>query len=75
MHLPGGTMIDRATDGIAALAVLSWFNPTLFSWLNDASQLAALIAPILGAIWLLIQISGWARKHLTAKPKSHEGSA
>lgn len=52
----GGTM-ERITDGVAILAVLSWVNPKIFEWLSDFSQLAALMLPILGCIWLGVQIA------------------
>lgn len=57
MHLPGGTMIERVTDGVAVLAVLSWMNPSVYAWLADFSQLAALLLPILGCAWLAVQIT------------------
>lgn len=67
MHLSGGShMIERATDGVAFLAVLSWMNPTLLVWLSDVSQLAALATPILGFIWLAIRIGVWVYRALRA---------
>lgn len=50
-------MMERATDGVAILAVLSWVNPKIFAWLNDFSQIAALLLPILGCAWLAVQIT------------------
>lgn len=57
MYLPPhGGMIERVTDGVAILGVLTWLNPKLFSMLSDYSQLAALLLPILGCFWLTVQI-------------------
>lgn len=64
VHLPGGTMTDRATDGVAAIAVLSWMNPTMLQWLTDVSQLAALITPILGFVWLTARFGVWGYRKL-----------
>lgn len=57
MQVPGGTMVERATDGIAVLAVISWVNPGIYQWLSDFSQLAALLLPIFGCTWLGVQIT------------------
>ena len=58
MHVPGGShMVEKATDWVALVAVLSWFNPRLFAWLNDVSSLAALLLPVLGCAWLFVQIT------------------
>lgn len=48
--------MDNATTAIAASAVAS---PVWLPWLQTASQVAGTLAPILGAIWLLVQI--WAK--------------
>ena len=48
--------MDSATAVVATSAVTS---PVWLPWLQAVSQAAALIAPILGATWLLVQI--WAR--------------
>lgn len=46
-------MMDRATNAIAAGAAVSpWWLPSL----ADISQSAALMLPILGCAWLLVQI-------------------
>lgn len=46
-------MMERATNTIAAGAVISpWWMPSL----ADVSQTAALLLPILGCAWLLVQI-------------------
>lgn len=55
--LSGGTMTERVTDGVAILAVLTWVNPAIYAWLSDFSTLAALLLPILGCAWLVVQIS------------------
>lgn len=58
MHLPpGGIVMERLTDGVAVLAVISWLNPGLYQALSDFSQLAALLLPILGCAWLSVQIA------------------
>ena len=49
-------MGDHVTNWVASLAVLSWW------WLpvlQDYSQLAALLLPFLGGLWLLVQI--WSK--------------
>lgn len=46
-------MIEKATNTIAAGAVVS---PWWMSSLADISQTAALLLPIAGLLWLLIQI-------------------
>lgn len=72
MQVPGGfRMIEKATDGVAAIAVLSWMNPTLLQWLSDVSQLAALATPILGFAWLAIRLCEWAYRKLRAKELSN----
>jgi hypothetical protein len=46
-------MIEKATNTIAAGAVTSpWWMPSL----ADVSQTAALLLPILGCAWLIVQI-------------------
>jgi len=57
MHLPNGGLIERATDWFAVFAVLTWINPRIYQVLSDYSQLAALLLPILGCAWLVVQIS------------------
>lgn len=52
----GKELLDNATTAIAASAVAS---PVWLPWLQTASQVAATFAPILGAVWLLVQI--WAK--------------
>jgi len=46
-------MMEKMTNTIAAGAVVSpWWMPSL----ADISQLAALLLPILGCAWLIVQI-------------------
>jgi hypothetical protein len=52
----GNNLLDNATTAVAASAVAS---PVWLPWLQTASQIAATLAPILGALWLLVQI--WAK--------------
>lgn len=63
MHLPGGYMIERATDGVAVLAVFSWISPGFHDWLSSFSDIFTLLMPVLGSIWLAIQIGGAIRKN------------
>lgn len=68
VHMPGGMkMLDKSTDVVAGLAVLSWMNPTLLSWLTDFSQLAALITPILGFLWLTARFGVWGYRKIAVK--------
>ena len=50
------TTMDRVTDGVAAGMVTS---PIWLPGLQQVSEIAALIVPILGAVWLLVQILGY----------------
>lgn len=45
--------VDKATDVVAAAAVTS---PIWHSWMEQISQWAGLMLPILGCIWLAVQI-------------------
>ncbi len=46
-------MGDHLNSWLAGLAVISpWWLP----WLQDISQVAALLLPVLGGLWLLVQI-------------------
>lgn len=46
-------MLDKVTNTIAAGAVISpWWMPSI----SDVSQGAALLLPILGCAWLIVQI-------------------
>lgn len=63
MHIltppPGGSMLERLTDVVAILAVITGIHPGIYEWLSEISQLAALLVPILGCLWLGVQI--WSR--------------
>ena len=48
-------MLERVSDVIAGLAVMSWFAP-LYDVLANVNSVAALITPPVGLTWLLIQI-------------------
>lgn len=48
--------VDRVTDGVAVGMVSS---PVWLPGLQQVSEIAALVVPILGAIWLLVQILGY----------------
>lgn len=54
-----GPVMERATDALAILAVLSGINPGILQWIGSISTVAALFMPILGCIWLAVQI--WSR--------------
>lgn len=56
---PGESFMERITDAVAVLAVISGLNPGVYEWLSEISQVAALLVPILGCIWLGVQI--WSR--------------
>lgn len=49
----GNHYVDHTTAGVAASAVTS---PIWLPWLYSVSEFAALVAPILGVIWLAVQI-------------------
>lgn len=49
--------VDKATDAVAGAAITS---PLWYHWLEQVSTWAALVLPILGCIWLAVQIySKW----------------
>jgi len=54
------------TDAGAVAAVAS---PVLLPWLHEVSEFAALVLPILGAVWLLIQIG--MKIHAFHKGRNH----
>jgi hypothetical protein len=45
---------EIATDAGAAAAV---FSPLWLPWLHEVSEVAAMVVPILGVIWLILQIT------------------
>ncbi|RVH83132.1 hypothetical protein CN074_25150 [Sinorhizobium medicae] len=46
--------MEHTTTAVAASAVAT---PVWLPWLFSASEVAAVIAPILGVVWLLVQIT------------------
>ena len=52
------TPVDRSTDVVAVVAIASpwWLEP-----LQSGSEFAGLTLPILGCIWLVVQIIGYMR--------------
>ena len=64
-------MMNKVADGIAVGAISSpWWLPTLY----DVSNIAALLLPILGCIWLLIQGTVYIYR-LTRKNKNETKSS
>ncbi len=59
---PGGSIMSRFTDAVAILAVLTGLNPDYYWYISQTSQVAALFLPILGCIWLGVQIWGRVAK-------------
>ena len=57
--LTGNTIVDQTTAGVAASAVTS---PFWLPWLHSASEIAAMVTPILGGLWLLVQIGAKVRE-------------
>ena len=53
------TPAETTTATIAASAVVS---PGWLPWLQSTSEVAAMVAPILGALWLVIQIYAKVRE-------------
>ncbi|PQZ43375.1 hypothetical protein CQ059_05440 [Brucella pseudogrignonensis] len=51
--MKGNPIVETATNGAAVAAVAS---PVWLPWLHTASEITATVAPILGAIWLIVQI-------------------
>jgi hypothetical protein len=51
-----GEVMERITDAIAILAVITGINPTIYYWLSEISTLAALLMHVLGCMWLGVQI-------------------
>jgi len=54
------SMIDHSTSAVATAAVSS---PLWLPSLKDVSDVAALLLPILGAVWLVVQIAGYIIRH------------
>ncbi len=51
--------LDGLNNSIATAAVAS---PFWLPWLSQASELAGLLLPIAGLVWLIIQIVGYLTK-------------
>lgn len=67
-------MSERVTDVIAASAIVS---PLWLTSLTTVSQIATVVAPILGVLWLAIQIyiklyDFITRRRLNKEVKKHE---
>lgn len=58
-------IVDNTTTGVAALSITS---PIWLTWLKTTSEISAYAAPILGAVWLVVQI--WAKIKTTLERKS-----
>jgi len=59
--ITGNTLLDNTTAGVAISAVAS---PVWLPMLHSLSDGAAIIAPILGTVWLVVQIIGKAKEIL-----------
>lgn len=64
--ITGNTLVDNTTAGVAASAVAS---PLWLPWLQSASEVAGVIAPILGVVWLVIQITAKVREMTKKDPE------
>lgn len=51
--MKGNPVVENTTTAAAVAAVAS---PVWLPWLHTASEVAATIAPILGVVWLVVQI-------------------
>lgn len=52
--------IDRGTDAVAVTAVVS---PVWLPLINSVSEVSAVLLPIAGLVWLIIQIIGYIMKY------------
>ncbi|ESX98710.1 hypothetical protein X747_14450 [Mesorhizobium sp. LNJC384A00] len=59
--IAGTTTVDNTTSAVAVSAVTS---TVWLPWLHLASDGAALIAPLLGTVWLIVQIVAKVRELL-----------
>lgn len=57
--MTNNNIIDRGTDVVAGAAVAS---PIWLPWLQQTSEIAGLLVPILGVIWLAVQIFGYLKR-------------
>lgn len=55
------TPMETTNITIASTAVTS---PAWLPWLQNVSEVAAMLAPILGAIWLIVQIYSKISEHI-----------
>jgi hypothetical protein len=63
----GDRIVERITDVIASIGVLTWFTPGLYEWTASISHIAALFMPILGSVWLSVQIVNMVRGWIKGK--------
>lgn len=69
IHQKGGIMsLDTLTNGVAVAAVSSPL------WLRDLGSLAGDVIPILGAVWLIVQIAH-KLANWSSKPDGGKGKA
>lgn len=48
----------------ASVGVSAVTSPAWLPWLQNVSEVAAMLAPILGAVWLIVQIYSKVREQL-----------
>lgn len=48
----------------ASVGVSAVTSPAWLPWLQNVSEVAAMLAPILGAIWLIVQIYSKISEHI-----------
>ena len=63
------TPMETTNATIATAAVVS---PFWLPWLQSASEFAAMLAPILGAIWFMVQIYAKIRELLRKRKEANE---
>jgi GH24 family phage-related lysozyme (muramidase) len=63
-------MMIKTTTGVSAVGVTL---PAWWSALEGASNVAVLMVPILSALWLLVQLISFARKHWKEYRKAEDG--
>ena len=58
----GGHAVERITDGVAALGVISWLFPWVHDWLVSVNVWVGLVIPPVSLCWLLTQLwKYWGR--------------
>ena len=55
-------LVRYTTDVVAVAAVSTWLQPSWLDALSDISAFSAKLVPILGCVWLIIQIGGYFLK-------------